>query len=110
MANPFDQFAAPMPGAPPPAGPPPAMGAPPPNPYGAPPPPPAGYGMSPQMSAPYGRIIVLHVAIFAGVAAMIAWGEPLIGILGLLSLRIIWGVYLTVKRRLTLDSAAHKKS
>ena len=63
-----------------------------------------------EMSAPYGRIIVLHVAIFAGVAAMIAWGEPLIGILGLLSLRIIWGVYLTVKRRLTLDSAAHKKS
>ena len=63
-----------------------------------------------EMSAPYGRIIVLHLAIFAGMAALIAWGEPLAGILGLLLVRIVWGVYLTTKRRLALDSAPHIKS
>ncbi len=63
-----------------------------------------------EMMAPYGRVIVLHFGIFAGAFAMIAIGEPLWGVLGLVLLRILWGMFLTVRRRLQLDAAPRLKS
>lgn len=63
-----------------------------------------------EMMAPYGRIVVLHIGIFAGAFAMIAIGEPLWGILALILLRAAWGVFLTLRRRLRLDGAAQLKS
>lgn len=63
-----------------------------------------------EMMAPYGRIIVLHIGIFAGAFAMAAMGEPLWGILGLIGLRALWGVFLSVRRRLRLDDALQLKS
>ncbi len=63
-----------------------------------------------EMMKPYGRVIVLHIAIFAGAFAMVALGEPLWGVLALILLRAIWGVFLTVRRRLQIDGAAQLKS
>lgn len=63
-----------------------------------------------EMMAPYGRIIVLHIGIFAGAFALAAIGEPLWGILGLIVLRALWGVFLSVRRRLRLDDALQLKS
>lgn len=62
-----------------------------------------------EMTAPYGRVIVLHIAIFAGAFAMIALGEPLWGVLGLIGLRVLWGIFLTAQRRLRLDQALKQK-
>jgi hypothetical protein len=56
-----------------------------------------------EMGAPYGRIIVVHIGIFAGFGAMVVLGEPMLGVLGLILLRVIWGVVLAVRRRLRLD-------
>ncbi|MEO1553250.1 MAG: DUF6498-containing protein [Pseudomonadota bacterium] len=63
-----------------------------------------------EMMAPYGRIVVLHVGIFAGAFAMAAIGEPLWGILGLIGLRALWGVFLSVRRRMRIDDALQLKS
>ncbi|MEM6534172.1 MAG: DUF6498-containing protein [Pseudomonadota bacterium] len=61
-----------------------------------------------EMGAPYGRVIVLHIALFVGMAAMIALGQPMIGVLALILLRAAWGVLFTVRRRISLDAAALK--
>jgi hypothetical protein len=45
-----------------------------------------------EMFAPYGRIIVLHFALFAGAAALIVLGQPMIGVLALILFRAVWGV------------------
>lgn len=63
-----------------------------------------------EMMKPYGRVIVLHIAIFAGAFAMAALGEPLWGVLALILLRAVWGVFLSVRRRLQIDGAAQLKS
>jgi uncharacterized membrane protein HdeD (DUF308 family) len=63
-----------------------------------------------EMMAPYGRIIVLHIGIFAGAFAMIALGEPMIGILALILLRALWGVVMSAHRRNLLDAALQSKS
>lgn len=55
------------------------------------------------MMAPYGRVIVLHVGIFAGAGALIALGQPMIGVLALILLRVAWGVFMSVRRRQRLD-------
>mgnify|MGYP001804404904 FL=1 len=62
------------------------------------------------MQAPYGRIIILHIGIFAGAFAMAAIGEPMWGILALILLRALWGVFLTVRRRSRIDGALQLKS
>ncbi|WP_300394969.1 DUF6498-containing protein [Henriciella sp.] len=46
-----------------------------------------------EMMKPYGRIILLHFALFAGFGLMVAFGQPMIGVLGLILLRALWGVY-----------------
>lgn len=63
-----------------------------------------------EMIEPYARIIVLHFGIFAGAFAMAAIGEPMWGILALIGLRALWGVFLTVRRRIRLDTAPQLKS
>ena len=45
-----------------------------------------------EMFAPYGRIILLHFAIFAGAGALFLLGEPMIGVRGLIALRALFGV------------------
>lgn len=45
-----------------------------------------------EMFAPYPRIIVLHIGIFAGAGALFLLGEPMIGVLGLIIFRALWGV------------------
>ncbi|MEM6627931.1 MAG: DUF6498-containing protein [Pseudomonadota bacterium] len=51
-----------------------------------------------EMFAPYGRIVVLHIGIFAGFAALAAIGEPMIGVLGLILLRAVWGLFMSSRR------------
>lgn len=63
-----------------------------------------------EMAAPYARVVVLHIGIFAGAGALALIGEPLIGILALILLRAVWGVFLTVRRRLKLDAAPQLES
>jgi hypothetical protein len=45
-----------------------------------------------EMFAPYGRIIVLHVGIFAGAGALFLFGQPMVGVLALIVFRAIFGV------------------
>src|SRR5690606_12613880 len=45
-----------------------------------------------EMFAPYGRIIVLHFAIFAGAGALFLLGQPIVGVLALILVRAIYGV------------------
>jgi hypothetical protein len=45
-----------------------------------------------EMFAPYGRIIVLHLALFAGAAALFLLGQPLVGVLALIVLRALFGI------------------
>ena len=63
-----------------------------------------------EMMAPYGRIIVLHIGLFAGAFALVALGEPMLGILALILLRALWGIIMSVHRRTRLDAALQSKS
>lgn len=58
---------------------------------------------SQEMLAPYGRIILLHVALFGGMFALIHFGEPMLGVLSLIILRVIWGIIISLRRRVRLD-------
>ncbi|MEM6898857.1 MAG: DUF6498-containing protein [Pseudomonadota bacterium] len=51
-----------------------------------------------EMVAPYGNLVVLHVAIIFGAWAVLAFGENLIGVLALILLRAAWGVFLDMRR------------
>jgi hypothetical protein len=55
------------------------------------------------MFSPYGRIVALHVAIILGAALAFQGGDPLAGVLGLLLLRFVFGIGLSLVRRLRLD-------
>ncbi|MEM1086756.1 MAG: DUF6498-containing protein [Pseudomonadota bacterium] len=67
-------------------------------------------GVDEMMMSPYARVVVLHIGIFAGAAAMVALGEPLWGILALIGLRAVWGVILAMRRRVQLDAAPQLQS
>lgn len=45
-----------------------------------------------EMFGPYGRIIVLHFALFVGAGALIVLGQPMVGVLGLILVRAVWGI------------------
>jgi hypothetical protein len=45
-----------------------------------------------EMMAPYGRIVVVHLGIFAGAFALFALGQPMIGVLALILFRAAYGV------------------
>ncbi|MEM8634259.1 MAG: DUF6498-containing protein [Pseudomonadota bacterium] len=51
-----------------------------------------------EMVAPYGNIVVLHIAIIFGAWAVLAFGENLVGVLALILLRAAWGVFLDMRR------------
>ena len=45
-----------------------------------------------EMFAPYGRIIVLHLGVFAGALALVQFGEPMMGVLALILFRVVIGI------------------
>ncbi len=45
-----------------------------------------------EMFAPYGRIVVLHLAIFGGAFALFLLGQPMAGVLALILFRALYGV------------------
>ena len=51
-----------------------------------------------EMFSPYGRIVVLHIGIFAGAFALLALGDPMIGVLGLIVFRMGMSVFEGVVR------------
>ncbi len=57
-----------------------------------------------EMFAPYGRIIVLHFAIFAGAGALFLLGQPIIGVLGLIVFRAVYGVITNSKSVFAFDN------
>lgn len=56
-----------------------------------------------EMFAPYGRIVTLHVAIILGAGLMLLLGQPLLGVLILIMLRVGFGMALNMMRRQKLD-------
>lgn len=52
-----------------------------------------------EMMAPYGRVLVLHFGLFVGAGALGLVGDPMIGVLALILLRVIWGVRVNTKPR-----------
>jgi hypothetical protein len=51
-----------------------------------------------EMFAPYSRIVVLHFAIFGGAAGLFLLGEPMVGVLGLIVFRAVYGVLTNARR------------
>ncbi|MBY9066574.1 DUF6498-containing protein [Hyphomonas sp. WL0036] len=56
-----------------------------------------------EMAAPYGRIFTLHVAIILGAMFAFGAGDPLIGVFFLILIRVVFGVFLSVRRCLRRD-------
>ena len=56
-----------------------------------------------EMFAPYGRIVTLHVAIILGAGLMLAFGQPLLGVLILIMLRVAFGMAMNMLRRRRMD-------
>ena len=56
-----------------------------------------------EMFAPYGRIMTLHVAIILGAGLMMAFGQPLLGVLILIMLRVAFGMILNMLRRRKIE-------
>jgi len=61
-----------------------------------------------EMFAPYGRIVTLHVAIILGAFLSIATQQPLLGVLVLILIRVVFGIVLSVLRRMRLDGQLGK--
>lgn len=55
------------------------------------------------MFSPYGRIVTLHVAILLGAFLTFGLGQPMLGVLLLILIRVTFGVALSVTRRLKRD-------
>ena len=56
-----------------------------------------------EMFAPYGRIVTLHVAIILGAGIMMAFGQPMLGVLILIFLRVVFGMILNLMRRRKIE-------
>ncbi|KDA04371.1 DUF6498-containing protein [Hyphomonas oceanitis] len=61
-----------------------------------------------EMFAPYGRIVTLHVAIILGAFIAIATDERLLGVLILIAIRVLFGIVLSLLRRMKLDGGLGK--
>ncbi|MEM9667789.1 MAG: DUF6498-containing protein [Pseudomonadota bacterium] len=59
-----------------------------------------------EMMAPYGHIIVLHVALILGGGLLMIFGEPMVGVLALILLRVAWGVFQDARRLLRRSETA----
>ncbi|RIJ24378.1 hypothetical protein D1224_09115 [Henriciella barbarensis] len=62
-----------------------------------------------EMAKPYGRIVVLHIALFAGFGLLICLGEPFVGVLALILLRAVWGAVQSVRRQQEIAAPASPK-
>ncbi|MEO0883760.1 MAG: DUF6498-containing protein [Pseudomonadota bacterium] len=51
-----------------------------------------------EMMAPYGNLIVLHIALLLGGGLTMALGDPLLGVLALVLLRAAWGIFMDMRR------------
>jgi hypothetical protein len=56
------------------------------------------------MFSPYGRIVTLHIALLLGAGLTLSLGQPLWGVLLLIALRVIFGVFLSIQRFLKRQS------
>ncbi len=61
-----------------------------------------------EMFAPYGRIVTLPVAIILGAGLMLAVGQPLLGVLILIILRVAFGMILNMLRRRKIEGGGSK--
>jgi len=61
-----------------------------------------------EMFAPYGRIVTLHVAIILGAGLMLAFGQPLLGVLILIVLRVVFGMILNMMRQKKIEGGGSK--
>ncbi len=61
-----------------------------------------------EMFAPYGRIIVLHFAIFAGAGALFVLGQPMVGVLALIVFRAIYGVVTNGSKEFGFETGFNK--
>jgi hypothetical protein len=57
-----------------------------------------------EMFSPYGRIVTLHIAIILGAGVAFSLNEPLAGVLLLIFIRVVFGMFQTVQRRRTRDA------
>jgi len=57
-----------------------------------------------EMASPYGRIITLHVAIILGAGLAFGLGQPLLGVLLLILIRVAFGIAAAVLRRRRRDA------
>ncbi|MEO0722601.1 MAG: DUF6498-containing protein [Pseudomonadota bacterium] len=58
------------------------------------------------MFSPYGRIVIVHLAIFAAAFSAEALGSPVLGAIAILVLDILWGIVLSLFRRLSAEKQA----
>ncbi|MBK8197245.1 MAG: hypothetical protein IPK75_02655 [Acidobacteria bacterium] len=63
-----------------------------------------------EMAAPYGRIVTLHVAIILGAGIAFGLGQPLLGVLLLIVIRVVFGIVFTVLRRRRRDALIAAKA
>jgi hypothetical protein len=56
-----------------------------------------------EMFSPYGRIVTLHIAIILGAGVAFSLNEPLAGVLLLIFIRVVFGMFQTVQRRRKRD-------
>ncbi|RAN32128.1 DUF6498-containing protein [Hyphomonas pacifica] len=61
-----------------------------------------------EMFAPYGRIVTLHVAIILGAFLAIGLGQPLLGVLLLIILRVVFGVIVSMLRQFKREAGGDR--
>ena len=57
-----------------------------------------------EMGAPYGRIFTLHIAIILGAAFAFSSDDPLMGVLLLILIRVAFGIFGEIRRRMKRDA------
>jgi hypothetical protein len=63
-----------------------------------------------EMASPYGRIMTLHIAIILGAGLALGLGQPLLGVLLLILIRVVFGILTTVRRRRKRDALVEAKA
>jgi len=61
-------------------------------------------GPGEEMGAPYGRIFTLHIAIILGAAFAFGSDDPLMGVLLLILIRVAFGMFGEIRRRIKRDA------
>lgn len=61
-------------------------------------------GLDQEMASPYGRIVTLHVAIILGAGLAFGLGQPLLGVILLIFIRVVFGIIMTLRRRRKRDA------